>query len=426
MKTRVFLIFATSVVLACSDESIEKAQYGVVGGEATACVQGVVTDGINGTRVNLDTSRIYVVVNGKAVSDNYKLTKNDPSVSTLGLDQGDVEGEYSFCGLPSALTTSFPLVAKIDGYQTLETTITAPGVSPNRNTTTSSPGFWSTPTVIANLTVWKKSDLISQSYIVRIKRLGAPVEGATVRLAQLNASGTAPGTFSLSAVTDASGAASFEAAGLAFGSSYGVFVTPSAVIDDDGGSISSSGYGNQGTVVIGSTFNGTASGNIKNTSAFSTDIDIGRTNASPVLVNFSGSGSGGSPVNTSGNLTLEFDRTVSLTASGLSTSAGGATFAITSNGTTTDGTACTLADNGNPVISTDDVKVNFEVNGNTLTVSPKWSTAPTISSSCKGFTITYTWGTATVYSSTGTNLISLTTLQTEIGSATTAVYMSAP
>lgn len=424
MKVILPFLIATSMITACGDDKIETAQYGVVGSEATACVQGVVTNGLDGTRVNLDTSRIYVVVNGKAVSDNYKLTKNDSSVSALGLDQGDVEGEYSFCGLPSAITTSFPLVAKVDGYQTLETTIKAPGIGPNRNTSTSNPGFWSTPTVIANLSVWKKEDLISQSYVVRIKRLGAPVEGATVRLAQLNAGGTAPGTFSLSAVTDSSGAASFEASGLAFGSSYGVFVTPSAVIDDDGGSIS--GYGNQGTVVIGSTFNGTASGNIKNTSAFSTDIDIGRTNASPVLVNFSGSGSGGSPVNTNGSLTLEFDRTVSLTASGLSSSAGGATFAITSNGTRTDGTACTLADNGTPVISTDDVKVNFEVSGNTLTASPKWATAPTINSDCKGFTITYTWGSATVYSSTGTNLISLTTLQTEIGSATTAVYMSAP
>lgn len=382
------------------DKAGDDNEYAVVSGDASGCIQGVVTDALTSERIALDTARIYTVYNNSLYEGLQKLTDNVAEAR-----KAEVVGDYRLCGVPNA-GIQLPLYVKVEGYQNRIYGVSVTSKTPDRNSGTPEPGFWVTPSVIQNVQLFKLQDLQQKDFVVTVTHRGAVLADAAVWLEPTPDVATLP-LPPLKATTDASGNATFAAASIAFGASYTVSVLPKTPIAGDG---STSVAITSSSVTLGVAGAVDAAKGLVATDPFSLHYDVGLAatgagSSAPELVTSSPAGT----VSETGAVSLVFDRDVEVNV-GTTTVAAGTTVAVASFGNKADGSACVAADAGSP--TTDPTKsVLVTVSGRIVTLTPVWATAPS-TATCGGISLTYTLtaltfygkGTSTATATTGTNV----------------------
>lgn len=369
LLTAALLGVSAAAAFSCSDEKVDKkVPYEVVNDHVRGCVQGVVYDGVNKSRVDLGSASMYVVTAAGVVQD----LRRANALPALNARQTiDLTGEYILCGVPFG-GTAMPLYLHVDGYQDLSDTLTPPNRTPDRGNTQDTPGFWVQPTMLRDITVFRLTDLLTNDFTVTVLRRGVVVPGARVILAPASARDRAR-----NATTDANGIATFPAADLAFGTTYEVDVyDPHPDVDGAHGK-----YGKVGTVVIGTPIGIT--GAIVADTTFSLTAELGNDNEAPVLVT-------SRPENTvdaAGAAIFVFDREVLPDSSTLHA----ARVVISDYGIKADGTPCTQAAVGEVAPTPPAAQIAVAASGRIITITPAWATAPSVAAGCHGMKITYTW-----------------------------------
>lgn len=187
-----------------------------------ATLQGTVFDGVTGVKIT-DRSLKVTLVQGTSY--------RNASVRT---GTQDFAGDYALSGIPISLNdqTEYRLVVSADGYQEFESTIAFDALS--GSTLDRNYNF------VGNVQLFQ-AGVGASDLTVNVSYLGEPVVGATVALSRsaLSVIGTVSGTGAflasnatsgylghLSATTDSNGVATFQAADLVLGGSYGIGVLP--------------------------------------------------------------------------------------------------------------------------------------------------------------------------------------------------------
>lgn len=400
------LAAAASLLVSSCGKDPDGTEYAVVTGDATSCIMGTVTNAFTGGRVDISTASIWAVFNGSILQGNM-LNGGD----TL---KSNVTGDYYICGVPNATKYNagftLPVHFKVDGYQERIYNVTPSDDTPDRNTNTAEPGFWATPTVVQHAEIYKLSDLVAKDFTVTVTAKGSALADASVWLKPTD---TALAVAGLTGTTGANGAATFAASSLAFGATYTMTVVPKAPVAADGSYIPAKFTG---TIVIGTPATSVTGATFKVANPFSISVDMTAASLAPVLL----SQTPASTVSTGGTVTLVWDRAVTYdTASALN--GAGVTAAIASYGTKTDGTACVAADVGTPVLDTaaTSTSINLAISGATVTLTPKWTTAPSSTSTCGGMTLTYTIAGLDFYAKDAT-------IPTSASPANVTIYLTAP
>ena len=414
MKFRVLLTNAVCVGafgLASCSKSDKGAEYDVVSGDPTGCIQGVVTNALTGARIPLDGAKMWVVFKHQVYNGLLNAADNG------GLDADTktaVQGDYSLCGIPNA-GVALPMYISIDGYQERVYAVTVSSSTPNRNAGTAEPGFWVTPTVIQHVALYKVKDLVDKDFTVEVKYHGDVVKDAQVWLKATDVAGSTiePTT----TTTDKTGVATFKAATLAFGASYTITVAPKSPAASDGSYVLpmvSTSVTLGGSITALDTAHGLVA-----VGPFKLLYDLGATatgiaaTSTPVII----STTAASTVTDTGTINITFDRNVVVDAAS-ATITGGTTVAISSYGKKSSGAACVASDIGTPVLNTTS-SVTVSVSKNSATITPNWTTTPSSTSTCGGITLTYTLTSLKFYSDG-------TTIPLGVSPASIAVFLTAP
>lgn len=221
--------FAWGTVLgltACSGGSDPQALGRLGEGSESAgkgCVQGVVVDGVSGTKVNLieKKAQIFVLVNAQRIKAS--LVKGD-----------ELSGEYYICGVP--LDETYAFYALVDGYEDFYSSV---GISSSVAARTTAAGSQddivkAVPTQLANVRIFP-TGTAPQDLVFSVTSNGAPVSGATVLVKstggfRISDSGfLSPADTRLEAVsvaTNEAGQATFAKDQLTFGMAYEYTVYP--------------------------------------------------------------------------------------------------------------------------------------------------------------------------------------------------------
>ncbi len=195
------------------------------------CLQGVVTDGFTGQRVDLSkvtgTNGMYVLIRG------------DKLKAQIIADDPNLLGEYHICGIP--VEDTYPVYAYIDGYMPFESSVMVDSTRAKKvtgNQAVVDEVKIPDPIELQDVRLFPVGNT-TRNLRVRAVFNGVGVKDAIVDL-EAKAAGSAAtfafeGTFANSAgtrvlptrqMTDADGYATFPAAGLSLGAAYAVTVHP--------------------------------------------------------------------------------------------------------------------------------------------------------------------------------------------------------
>jgi hypothetical protein len=198
------------------------------------CLQGVVTDGYTGQRLDLGTGgKMFVLIRGQMIKAT--TVKGDSDVADAHL-----KGEYFICDIP--VEETYPVYAYVDGYLPFESSVKITSTRPKRVEAGGQAVVEEVkipdPIALKDIRLFPVGNT-TRDLRVRVVHNGAPVKDAFVDLEPLadGAKGTFEfeGTFINSAgtrilpqraTTGDDGYATFEAANLSLGAQYTVKVHP--------------------------------------------------------------------------------------------------------------------------------------------------------------------------------------------------------
>ena len=198
----------------------------------SACVQGVVVNGLTGERIGLAKANADGELQGVSVLVHNNLLQAEPMVESFEGASTNLLGEYALCGFP--LDESFPIFAWVDGYESFEGVITVDSTlaqrTPNSREVDIQRGH---PTLLANIKLYPKgTETRSLKFIV--SHGGQKITGAQVQLRSLgknvldetNVLAPQIRLVPQTALTNSSGEVVFEASDLVFGGIYEYTVLP--------------------------------------------------------------------------------------------------------------------------------------------------------------------------------------------------------
>ena len=198
----------------------------------TACVQGVVLNGLTGERIGLAKASPEGALQGVSVLVHNKLLQADPMVENVEGANTNLLGEYALCGFP--LDESFPIFAWVDGFESFEGIITVDSTlaqrTPNSREVDIQRGY---PTLLANIKLYPKGTETRDLKFI-VSHGGQKIAGAQVQLRStgknaLDETGTLAPQIRLipqTAATNSSGEVVFAAADLVLGGVYEFNVLP--------------------------------------------------------------------------------------------------------------------------------------------------------------------------------------------------------
>lgn len=198
----------------------------------SACVQGVVLDGLTGERVGLAHQNESGDPQGVSVLVHNQLLQATPMVEGGQGANANLLGEYSLCGFP--LDETFPIFAWVDGYESFEGLITVDSTvaqrTPNSREVDITRSF---PTLLANIKLFPKgTETRDLKFIVSHgdqKVMGAQVQLRTTGTNVLSGEGTVVPQVRIvpqTATTNSSGEVVFAAADLVLGGIYEYTILP--------------------------------------------------------------------------------------------------------------------------------------------------------------------------------------------------------
>lgn len=364
--TVLFYCVAISLTLSCKKDEEEGGGGSASGKSGKGCIQGVVMNGLTGERVKLPDFDvgvgIFVLVKNKLISG-----------SPLTIDEEAPEfqqGEYSLCGIP--LDETFPIFLWLPDHEPFESQIKISSTVASQSGQAQYDIIRTKPTDLANLLAFPRGTPV-KDLTFNVYKSGAFVEGAEVFLRPDGTNYISWGTGflgasplrskALTATTSAEGVATFAAADLVLGAKYTWLILP-----PDGGA-DTTADASAGAFTVGLRSSGDTD------EPYQVNVDLDHTQ--PVLAELSRSTDNNDPAS-SGAITIYFNRAIEVvpeTTDSITATVAGAVTAV-------------IADN----TAANDVseQVNVTIDGNKLTLTPNWKTAPDSDTSKEfGLSITY-------------------------------------
>ena len=332
----------------------------------TGCIQGVIVNGLTATRIQGSVFGTSATNQINVVARNQILTAQAGPVASDAT--APMNADYAVCGIP--LDEPYPIHVAIDGYQTVEGYVevasTDSWVSSQGDVTKAF------PLKVVNVELFPKGSG-SKDYTVTVAYDGAAIENATVYLKATGANilqnvttnylqPVNQRTEALKATTNSSGVATFAKADITLGAQYEIKIVPPATNSEAGVRTA--------TIYVGYLSSAATTAITPYSAAYALPTGL------PALTAVTDSSTDNS-YDTDGKLVVTYNREIEIVPGTLD----GAT-ATLGNSLTAAIAAAVATNNASE-------QVDITVSGRTLTLKPKFLTAP---NSAKEFGLTVTYG----------------------------------
>jgi hypothetical protein len=238
MKTIVLggLFVCSLFVVGCGafteKDSSQRDDAGLDVRSRSACVQGVVVNGLTGERIPLAKTNESGDLQGVSVLVHNQLLQANAMIENTQGANTKLVGEYALCGFP--LDETFPIFAWVDGFESFEGLVKVESTLAQRTPNSREVDIQRVaPTLLANIKLYPKGTETRDLKFI-VSHGGLRVSGAQIQLRTtggnvLDASGTLTPQIRIvpqTLVTNSSGEVAFPAADLVLGGIYEYTILP--------------------------------------------------------------------------------------------------------------------------------------------------------------------------------------------------------